>query len=796
MSVFKSNLDNREQNSLGVSGAGADKEAFDYVIDAIQETSLSSSFISNTKESAQLAQETSVSPTAPRKIVYGKAKVGGNIVWRISPDNGEAQLAIVWCEGEIESIDTLYLDGENALPTTQIPLGYYAGNFASETMLGGSNNDITDSFLRSKKPSYWNYLYYFGGCAWSYIFLRFNQTSFPNGFPEMSAIIEGRKLYDPRKDSTAGSILHNSALGTTHRFSSSSTWEYSTNAALCLLNYMTDTRLGLGEPIEKFDAQSLRDAIDLCEENVVGVNGVIRQRYSCNGVVYADATHRENIKQLLTAMNGKLIYSNGKYHIKPYAYQTPHSQIIDESMIVGAITYSAKQGRADTYNRVKGKFTSSTEDYTVTDYPVQYSGTDADGLTYDDKDGETIYLDYNLPFTSNNEDAQRLARLMMLRSRMQATVNFKTNMKGLAYKIGDTIQFSNEILGYTNGTEKDFEITDYKIFNDNETGITVEITAKETALAIYNWSASDAIDYTADGALVVWDGFLPAVSNVVATEFDVIDNNLKQKKAEITWDFTETNQFKHYLINVISVISGEVFYQTTTTNKEIIISTDLYTTLAVIPLVVEVIAVSTMNKESDGITSDMFTIDTPSGSAGTYYYESTNTNAITEQQFIARFGFGPESGDRIIVYTVDADGAVTDTKRYIFRPEIDISYPEFNQFGSFGPGTGILYADGIARNDYAATEAEYTINSASAITTPITWTYTTRDPLSSLSLVTGITTSQPENNKFIFRLEPNQSFHLNAYHYEQIKVTVTATWATGTITAREIIFTAINSYYE
>ena len=795
MSVFKSTIDNRAQNSLGVSGAGADKEAFDYVIDAIQETSLSSSFISNTKESAQLAQETSVSPTAPRKIVYGRAKVGGNIVWRISPDNGETQLAIVWCEGEVESIEKLSLDGENALPTTQRPLGYYGGNFASETMLGGAYNDISDSFLISKKPTYWDYRYFFGGCAWSYIFLRFNQSSFPNGFPQISAVIEGKKLYDPRKDSTAGSILHNSALGTTHRFYSSSTWEFSTNAALCLLNYMTDSKLGLDEPIEKFDAQSLRDAIDLCDENVIGVNGVIRQRYSCNGVLYADATHRENIKQLLTSMNGKLIYSNGKYHIKPYDYQTPHSQIIDESMIVGSISYSAKQGRADTYNRVKGKFTSAIEDYTVTDYPVQYSGTDADGLTYDDKDGQTIYLDYNLPFTNNNEDAQRLARLMMLRSRMQATVNFKTNMKGLAYKIGDTIQFSNEILGYTNGTEKDFEITDYKIFNDIATGITVEITAKETALAIYNWSASDAIDYTADGSLVVWDGFLPAVSNVVATVFDVVDNNLKQAQAEITWDFTETNQFKHYLIKVISVISTEVLYQTTTINKEIIISTDLNSVMDVIPLVVEVIAVSTMNKESDGITSDRFSITTPRGSAGTYYYESTNTNAITDDQFIARFGFSPESGDRIIVYTVDADGAVTDTKRYIFQAEMTI-YPRLDQFGHFGPGTGVLYADGIARNDFARCEREYTINSGTEITTPITWTYTTRDPLSSLSLVTGLTTSQPVNNKFIVVLEANQSFHLNAYHYEQIKVTVTATWATGTITASEKIFTVINTYYE
>ena len=794
MSVFKSNLDNSAPNSLGVSGAGADKEAFDYVIDAIQETSLSSSFISNTKESAQLAQETAVAPTAPRKIVYGRAKIGGNIVWRISDDNGETQLAIVWCEGEIDSISLLELDGINAHPTPSQPLGYFGGNFASETKLGTSQNSITDSFLLSKKPSYWDGFYFFGGCAWSYIFMRFNPTSFPNGFPKITAVVQGRKIYDPRKDSTAGSILHNSALGTTHRFNQNSTWEYSDNAALCLLNYMTDTKLGLGEPIEKFDAQSLRDAIDKCDETVVSVGGGVRYRYTCNGVIYADATHRENIKQILTAMNGKLIYSNGKYHIKPYAYHTPHSQIIDESMIVGEIKYSAKQGRADTYNRVKGKFTSSSENYTVTDYPVQYSGADADGLTYDDKDGETIYLDYNLPLTSDHEDAQRLARLMMLRSRMQATVNFQANMKALAYKIGDTIQFSNEILGYANGTEKDFEITDYKILNDSDTGITVEITAKETALAIYNWAASDAVDYTADGSLVVWDGFLPDVTNIVVEEFDYILDNERGRNANITWDFTETNQFKHYKIELIDLIATTTVFETTTTNKSIII--DYETINSPIPLSAVITVVSTMDKESGGVASEVFSVLEPSGNPFRYYYESTNLNAITDAQFIQRFGKSPQSNDKIIVYTVDASGAVTNSKSYVYKPEMDV-YLKFprrhGNIGAFGPG----YTPPVGWvQEFGIHVRQYELFHDSFRGEDVTWTYTTRAAQSShFNQITGLSTQEIFNSKFQVTLEPNQIFYANVRHWEEVYVTVTATWSTGSVTSPENRFVVINDYF-
>ena len=672
MSIFKtSNIFNRKYNALGISGAEASKEAYDYIIDSVQETNSTSAFVKNTVESVEFAQESTVSSTAPRRIVYGTAVVGGNIVWRVSEETGETQFAIVWAEG-CNAVNTILLDGIDVAPSGSHPLGYFGGNFVAESFTGltGSQN-LTDSFLISKKPSYWDGFHFFSGCAYSYIFLRFTSTAFPNGFPSVTAEIEGRRIYDPRKDSTSGSILYNSSLGvSSHRLATSSTWQYDDNAALCLLDYMLDSRLGLGESIDSFDQQSLRDAIDICEQGVTSSSGV-RKRYTCNGSIFADKSHRENIKQILSTMNGKLIYSNGKYYIKPYAYETPHSQIVDESMIVGAINYSAKQGRADSYNRVKGKFNSLHDGYVVTDYPVQYSGVDADGLTYDDKDGETLYLDYNLPLTTDVEDAQRLARLMMLRSRMQATVTFTANMKALAYKVGDTIQFANEILGFTSGFEKEFEITDYVISNDTDTGITVQITAKEVVLAIYDWQASDLIDYTANDVVEAWDGFLPAVTNLEAEVVNFVSGNIFDQFLRVSFDYNVTNQLKEFVIVLVDAVSGQIIKTISTKDTSNLISEIDVNTYNV--FTVSVYPVSVKNVEGETVAeTDLINFNVRSTPINQYLFPSNTTNKPTDSQFQSYFGFLPQGGDKVIVYTTDSTGAVTDSMQYVYADQMQI----------------------------------------------------------------------------------------------------------------------------
>ena len=135
-------------------------------------------------------------------------------------------------------------------------------------------------------------------------------------------------------------------------------------------------------------------------------------------------------------MNGQLLYSNGQYHIKAYKFESVNPQVVDESILINDFDVVTKSSRRDLYNVVRGKFVSKEHDYQMTEYPEQTSGLKDSqypslGNEYEYDDGETLRTEYDLPMTTSNTMAQRLAYLLLLRSRLQTTIKFQTNLKGL-----------------------------------------------------------------------------------------------------------------------------------------------------------------------------------------------------------------------------------------------------------------------------------------------------------------------------------------------------------------------------
>lgn len=101
-----------------------------------------------------------------------------------------------------------------------------------------------------------------------------DHSNWPNGIPQsFRATIRGRRLYDPRKDSTNGG-------SGSHRTNDARTWEWSDNWALCVLDYLTggstvydyytevDNRLGFGVPFSKIDMASFIAAANQSDELV------------------------------------------------------------------------------------------------------------------------------------------------------------------------------------------------------------------------------------------------------------------------------------------------------------------------------------------------------------------------------------------------------------------------------------------------------------------------------------------------------------------------------------------------
>lgn len=786
MSIFKSNSLSDSAEFSNKNFASED-HSYDYIIDSVHENNITSAFVDNTASSITRDIESSTDTTAPRRYIYGTIRTAGNIVWRHVASNNSYNyyFAILWCDGVIDQVSEIYLDSNLATSVSPNP---YADRFAAQHFLGsGGTFYSTGAF--SNMPSYWDAQHSFAGIAYSIINLFYNRNLFPNGFPTVSGKIRGRKIYDPRKDSTSGSILYDSSLGvSSHRANVPNTWEYSDNAALCLLDYMRDNKLGLGEDLDNFDEQSLRDAIDECDELVTDSNGVARKRYTCNGSLYSNKTHRENIRELLTSMNGKLHYASGKYHIAPYAYKTPHSDIISENDILGDIKFASKLSRAETYNRVKGKFLSQHDNYMPSEYPAQISSQNASGQTYDMQDRQTLYLTYDLPYTTHVEDAQRLARLMLLRSRMQATVSFEVGIIGLRYKIGDVFEFSNELLSYSNGTEKEFEITEYKIKNSIENGITVEITGKEVAEPIYDWTASDSIDYTANDSLSTWNGFIPQVQNLSAEieqYVPLLSGFEYQEKLEVEFDYVITDQVKHFVIEFSNAITGDIIKTSTVTDTYSVFDkfTDVNT-----PFRVSVTAVSTNNKSlAPVLYHTPMVFEYTFHNARTIYDEVNQASAVNsppdEFAWLIRGGRPPVYGDRYVKYFRGEDGFIEVSKRYYYQEELERI--RFDMV-TIGDPNNL-----IGRGAYNAHMVmDYALNYESFKDENVTWTYDITDyeansfnnTITSPTQLTATATRDNteynvycEHNPFGFDQSSGQ------LSYEAYNITVTATWATGSV---------------
>jgi hypothetical protein len=105
-----------------------------------------------------------------------------------------------------------------------------------------------------------------------------------------SASIWGRKLYDPRKDSTAGG-------SGAHRLATPSTWEWSDNPSLAYADWLASTVYGAGEPVLWSSVPAAADAND-------AMIGSPAEKHRIIGLTISQATRVADLSEALRAYAG------------------------------------------------------------------------------------------------------------------------------------------------------------------------------------------------------------------------------------------------------------------------------------------------------------------------------------------------------------------------------------------------------------------------------------------------------------------------------------------------------------
>ena len=192
------------------------------------------------------------SATAPRQIVYGQCRVGGTIthIETLGTENEKLTMVVALAGHEIESLEKVIINDEELTTTTSGGFEYATntkftngdndnaftnGRLLRYKFLDGSqttaDSDVTANSSLGTDDKFINVAYVF-------IQMIFDSEAFGGGIPPMAFVVKGKKVYDPRESG--------------HTFGTESTYEWSDNPALHVLDYITNTDYGLKATSDEF----------------------------------------------------------------------------------------------------------------------------------------------------------------------------------------------------------------------------------------------------------------------------------------------------------------------------------------------------------------------------------------------------------------------------------------------------------------------------------------------------------------------------------------------------------------
>ena len=398
--------------------------------------------------------------------------------------------------------------------------------------------------------------------GFTYVYLRLLYASnlWAGGLPSSIRFdVRGKSdIWDPRLSGGAGG------------------YAYTNNAALVIADFMTNPYFGMGYKMADFNTAALIAAANICDTAVpLAAGGTIAQ-YSINGTFTTNENPANVLKTMLDACGGDISYVGGEWFIFPGTYVYP-TATIDNTMMLGPIQVkTGKKGR-DLINAVKGSFvcpaandTLGSPNIFLNEQPSIFNGQwqkqafppyamdPQHGYSSDvwlALDGQKLYKELNLPFTTSAATCQRLAKQALLKNRIGnglenslnqgASFTVECNMRAYDIVPHDTVWVNYPRFNWTappsgfgvpvttlpSYTYTEFEVTDAKLTLKEEDGKppvpVYELTLRATSPDIYLWNGSDELTMTdnkypqfANTMQVAGPTSLTAVSN----EFSAVVN--------------------------------------------------------------------------------------------------------------------------------------------------------------------------------------------------------------------------------------------------------------------------------
>lgn len=353
---------------------------------------------------------------APRRVVYGRVKVGGVPVYITQTDSGRyVDQAIYIAEGPIEGVSSTIWIGEDTSDQPE-----FAG-LVSITPYLGNPGQTYSAALAAESRGEWTAAMVGNGVAWAHVRYEFDPNAFARGLIFPAFLIDGCPLYDPRTGLTNGRR---------------------DNPALVLLHFIRSRWAFKGRLLDAdIDFDAFATAASVCDEIVGSVNaanvvgGVAGRvyRYSFSGVFEATGNPSQFVDAVCQAMAGHLINDGVQVRCYAGAWRAPTGPTLTAEYLREAPTYRTHPGGQQRYNIARGTYREPAQGWEMTDYHEQRMAEAVIAA-----DGE-IVSPLDLPGVTNGAQAQRLARLAMNTSRSAVPLVLRCNYAAFQWQLFDTI---------------------------------------------------------------------------------------------------------------------------------------------------------------------------------------------------------------------------------------------------------------------------------------------------------------------------------------------------------------------
>jgi hypothetical protein len=163
-----------------------------------------------------------------------------------------------------------------------------------------------------------------------------------------SASIWGRKVYDPRKDSTAGG-------SGSHRLNDPSTWEWSDNPSLAYADWLASTVYGAGEPVLWSSVPAAANAND-------AMVGSPAEKHRIIGLTISQSTRVSDLSEALRAYAGVwAVPTSGGVRLVPDAAAATAASYDHAAGQIGAITPLQLSDTGNTPTAVEVVYTDASQ---------------------------------------------------------------------------------------------------------------------------------------------------------------------------------------------------------------------------------------------------------------------------------------------------------------------------------------------------------------------------------------------------------------------------------------------------